>query len=91
MSKVSFGLIYDSRNPSRTNWSQHHEATLEQIAWVDASLPFDGIRVTEHHFYEDGYLPTPLLFLAEIVARTKRMTIGTNLNPVAVAPSGSCC
>ncbi|MCW2830075.1 MAG: luxA6, partial [Aeromicrobium sp.] len=68
--EVSFGLIYDFRNPSRTDWKRCYDATLEQIAWVDSTLPIDGIRVTEHHFYSDGYIPSPLLLLAAIAVKT---------------------
>lgn len=79
MHDVSLGLIYDFRNPSRADWKTRYDATLEQIAWIDSTLPFDGIRVTEHHFYEDGYMPSPLLMLAAVAVKTERVTIGTNL------------
>ena len=35
--------------------------------------------MTEHHFCDDGYTPSPLVIGGAIGARTQRMRIGTNL------------
>ncbi len=89
---VNYGLWYDFRNPAR--WRQPFEAfyadRLEQIARAEA-LGFRSCWLTEHHFCEDGYTPSPLVLAASIAARTDRMRIGTNLmllplhDPVRVA------
>jgi alkanesulfonate monooxygenase SsuD/methylene tetrahydromethanopterin reductase-like flavin-dependent oxidoreductase (luciferase family) len=91
--RVTFGLIYDFRNPEQWQqpWADRYEAVLEQIGWVDRELSIDGIYVTEHHFYEDGYTPTPMVLCAAIAAQTQRVTVGTNViqlplhHPVRVA------
>jgi alkanesulfonate monooxygenase SsuD/methylene tetrahydromethanopterin reductase-like flavin-dependent oxidoreductase (luciferase family) len=78
--RVTFGLAYDFRNPER--WRQSSEALyrecLEQIAWAE-ELGFGSVWLTEHHFCDDGYTPSPLTIAAAIGARTRQMEIGTNL------------
>lgn len=44
---------------------------------------FDKAWVSEHHFVEDGYLPSVLPFCAALGARTDELTIGTG---IALAP-----
>jgi len=78
--KVNYGLWYDFRNPAR--WQQPAEAfyaeRLQQISDAEA-LGFDSCWLTEHHFCEDGYTPSPLVLAGAIGARTQRMRLGTNL------------
>jgi alkanesulfonate monooxygenase SsuD/methylene tetrahydromethanopterin reductase-like flavin-dependent oxidoreductase (luciferase family) len=78
---VTFGLIYDFRNPApwQQPWAKRYEAVLDQIAWIDSELAFEGVYITEHHFYEDGYMPSTMVVCGAIAARTKRITVGTNL------------
>ncbi len=81
MSKdVNYGLWYDFRNPEpwREDFEAFYAARLEQIARAE-DLGFDSVWLTEHHFCEDGYTPSPLVLAAAIGARTSRMRIGTNL------------
>ena len=79
--RVSFGLINTFGNPPawREPWAARYAGQLEQIEWIDRDLPIDAIYVSEHHFYDDGYCPSPLLMGAAIAARTTRLEIGTNL------------
>jgi alkanesulfonate monooxygenase SsuD/methylene tetrahydromethanopterin reductase-like flavin-dependent oxidoreductase (luciferase family) len=79
--QVTFGLIYDFRNPEpwQQPWSKRYQAVLDQISWIDRELAFEGIYVTEHHFYEDGYMPSTMVMCGAIAARTQRVTVGTNL------------
>jgi alkanesulfonate monooxygenase SsuD/methylene tetrahydromethanopterin reductase-like flavin-dependent oxidoreductase (luciferase family) len=78
---VTFGLINTFGNPD--TWQQptarRYAQIFEQIEWIDRDLPIDGVYVTEHHFYDDGYLPSPMTMTAAIAARTSRVTVGTNL------------
>lgn len=77
---MRFGLWYDFRNPEqwRRPFDRLYAETLEQITWAE-SLGYDSIWVSEHHFIEDGYLPSLFPALAAIAARTSRVTIGTNV------------
>lgn len=91
--KVTFGLINTFGNPAEwaQPWKQRYDAILEQIVWIDQDLNIDGIYVTEHHFYDDGYIPSTMVICGAIAARTSRVQIGTNLiqlplhNPVRLA------
>ena len=78
--EINFGLWYDFRNPGPTSrtFESMYRASLEQIVWAE-SLGFDSVWLTEHHFCNDGYTPSPLVIAAAIGERTERMRIGTNL------------
>jgi alkanesulfonate monooxygenase SsuD/methylene tetrahydromethanopterin reductase-like flavin-dependent oxidoreductase (luciferase family) len=90
--QVTFGLAYDFRNPEQ--WKKPFETlyreTLDQIAWAE-ELGFRSVWMTEHHFCDDGYTPSPLVIAGAIGARTKQMRIGTNIlvlplhDPVRIA------
>lgn len=92
MSNVNYGLWYDFRNPTR--WHQPFEEfyaqRLAQITRAETQ-GFGSCWLTEHHFCEDGYTPSPLVLASAIAARTEQMRIGTNLmllplhDPVRVA------
>ncbi|MCH7552656.1 MAG: LLM class flavin-dependent oxidoreductase [Chloroflexi bacterium] len=77
---MRFGLQYDLRNPPR--WrrpsDEHYAEFLDQVQWADEN-GFDQVSLPEHHFVEDGYLPSPLIVAAAIAARTKRIGIIINL------------
>src|SRR5271163_1750542 len=90
--KIRFGLWYDFRNPPE--WRQASDRlyaeTLDQIAWGE-NHGFDDVWLSEHHFIEDGYLPSILPVAAAIAARTKRIRIASGVllmpfhNPVRLA------
>jgi alkanesulfonate monooxygenase SsuD/methylene tetrahydromethanopterin reductase-like flavin-dependent oxidoreductase (luciferase family) len=79
-SNVNYGLWYDFRNPApwQENFESFYASRLGQIADAEA-LGFNSVWLTEHHFCEDGYTPSPLVIAAAIAARTRAMHIGTNL------------
>lgn len=75
---MQFGLWYDFRNPPQWQrpWPQLYGELLDQIVYAEG-LGYDYIWLSEHHFSEDGYLPSLLPMAAAIAARTKRVKIGT--------------
>jgi alkanesulfonate monooxygenase SsuD/methylene tetrahydromethanopterin reductase-like flavin-dependent oxidoreductase (luciferase family) len=77
---MKFGLVYDFRNPVqwRKPWPEVYEGLLSQIEFAE-SLGFDSIWLTEHHFVEDGYTPSPVPLMAAIAARTERVEISTDI------------
>jgi alkanesulfonate monooxygenase SsuD/methylene tetrahydromethanopterin reductase-like flavin-dependent oxidoreductase (luciferase family) len=76
---LKVGLIYDFRNPKpwRRPWDTLYEDLLSQIENTEC-LGFDEIWLTEHHFAEDGYLPSLFPVAAAIATRTRTLRIGTN-------------
>ena len=78
--KVDFGLWYDFRNPEpwQIDFEQFYAERLDQIERAE-TMGFDSVWLTEHHFCDDGYTPSPLVIHAAIAARTQRMRLGTNL------------
>ena len=88
----AFGLWYDFRNPAQWQrpFSTLYAEALDQIAWAE-SIGVDSVWLTEHHFCEDGYTPSPFVIASAIGQRTTRMKMGTNLivsplhNPVRLA------
>jgi alkanesulfonate monooxygenase SsuD/methylene tetrahydromethanopterin reductase-like flavin-dependent oxidoreductase (luciferase family) len=72
------GIYFDLRNPPRWRrpWPAFYAQTLERIGDAER-LGVDDVWLSEHHFFEDGYLPQPLTFAAAVAARTERVRIGT--------------
>lgn len=83
---VNYGLWYDFRNPEqwRQPFEQFYAERLDQIADAE-TLGFDSVWLTEHHFCDDGYTPSPLVICGAIGARTQRMHMGTNLMLLPIA------
>lgn len=66
-----FGLRFDFRNPAfgGSSMADRYATALDMVAWAD-SLGAVSISVSEHHGSADGYLPSPLMMLAAMAART---------------------
>ncbi|HQV56547.1 MAG TPA: LLM class flavin-dependent oxidoreductase [Ilumatobacteraceae bacterium] len=77
---VAFGLFFDLRNPPQweRSWADHYAETID----LAVSAEQRGCRsawVTEHHQFDDGYIPQPLTFLAALAMRTSTMRLGTGI------------
>ncbi|NYH77581.1 alkanesulfonate monooxygenase SsuD/methylene tetrahydromethanopterin reductase-like flavin-dependent oxidoreductase (luciferase family) [Actinopolyspora biskrensis] len=75
---MDVGFLFDLRNPAQWHrpWADHYARTLEFCEEAD-QRGAGGIWFTEHHLFEDGYLPQPLTFAAAAAARTHNVRIGT--------------
>ena len=64
---VRVGLYFDLRNPPAwpTDWSRLYGFTLELCEEADR-LGCHSIWLTEHHLFDDGYLPQPLAMAAAV-------------------------
>ena len=89
---LRLGVVYDFRNPpdSGIDTSRLYAEILDQVAWLD-TLGLDLVWFTEHHFVEDGYLPSWTPVAGAMAARTKRVRFSSDIcllpfaNPVRLA------
>src|SRR5690349_12466646 len=75
---MKVGVYLDLRNPPQWErpWAAHYARSLELCQEAER-LGAASVWLSEHHFFEDGYLPQPLTFAAAVAARTSRVRIGT--------------
>jgi alkanesulfonate monooxygenase SsuD/methylene tetrahydromethanopterin reductase-like flavin-dependent oxidoreductase (luciferase family) len=71
---LRLGVAYDFRNPPESGISHQtlYAEIMDQVAWLDG-LGLDLVWFTEHHFVDDGYLPSWIPVAAAMAARTKRV------------------
>ena len=71
---LRLGVAYDFRNPPKSGLThqQLYAAIMEQVVWLDG-LGLDLVWFTEHHFVDDGYLPSWIPVAAAMAARTKHV------------------
>jgi alkanesulfonate monooxygenase SsuD/methylene tetrahydromethanopterin reductase-like flavin-dependent oxidoreductase (luciferase family) len=81
---MRIGIYLDLRNPPgwRRTWVSHYSRSLELVEEAE-HLGGDSVWLSEHHFFEDGYLAQPLTLAAAIAARTSNIRLGT---AVLIAP-----
>lgn len=71
-------LRYDlRRSPDGASYSEIYKTALEQVKWGD-DLGLDIVTVSEHHFTEDGFCPSPLVFASAVAAATRRISINVS-------------
>jgi alkanesulfonate monooxygenase SsuD/methylene tetrahydromethanopterin reductase-like flavin-dependent oxidoreductase (luciferase family) len=77
--KLGFGLITCQHHPTDARSDEELYADGLDLAAFAEELGFDSVWVSEHHFVDDGYMPSLLPMCAAIAARTDRVKIGTGL------------
>lgn len=75
--RFGYGLITAQRPPTdqRSDADLYHEAVERCIAAERAG--FDSAWLSEHHFLDDGYMPSLLVAAAAIAQATTTLTVGT--------------
>lgn len=90
---MKFGIGLFSMQTHPENPSSHAELyrqTLDHVRLAE-EVGFDSAWISEHHFLEDGYCPSPLVMASAMASVTRRIRIGTGAlilplhNPVRVA------
>jgi alkanesulfonate monooxygenase SsuD/methylene tetrahydromethanopterin reductase-like flavin-dependent oxidoreductase (luciferase family) len=77
---MNIGVWFDLRNPPgwRQDPARLYGFTLELCEEAER-LGAGSVWFSEHHGFEDGYLPQPLTFAAAAAARTRSVRIGTGI------------
>jgi alkanesulfonate monooxygenase SsuD/methylene tetrahydromethanopterin reductase-like flavin-dependent oxidoreductase (luciferase family) len=80
MPDLRIGVCYDFRNPPDSGTADRHlyQEILEQVRWLDR-LGADLVWFTEHHFVDDGYLPSWVPVAGAMAAVTERVRFGTDI------------
>src|SRR5215207_8184755 len=75
---MDVGVYFDLRNAPgwRQDPARLYAYTLELCEEAER-LGAHSVWLSEHHLFDDGYLPQPLTFAAAVAARTTRVRIGT--------------
>ena len=75
---MNVGIYFDLRNapPWPQDPARLYGFTLELCEEAER-LGTHSVWPSEHHLFDDGYLPQPLTFAAAVAARTRRVRIGT--------------
>ena len=80
MNLPTFGVWYDFRQPvpRPIPYRRFYEEVLEEIVLAE-QLGYTHCWTSEHHFVDDGYLPSHTAILGAIAGRTKHIELGTNV------------
>jgi probable F420-dependent oxidoreductase len=77
--RFGYGLVTCQRPPDdpRTDVDVYRDAIERCVA--AERYGFDSVWVSEHHFVDDGYMPSLLVLAAAIAQATQRVEIGTGV------------
>lgn len=78
---MRLGLHFRLASRSFRDWHLLYPRYVEQAQVADA-LGFDCLTVAEHHFQEDGYIPSPHVVLGGFATRTSRVRLAAGVRPL---------
>src|SRR5271154_4096416 len=77
--KPPIRLGFFTRLLDQADAAERYRLAIAQIVHAER-CGFDSAWVAQHHFHEDeGGLPTPFVFLAQVAAQTTRIRLGTGI------------
>ena len=75
---MNLGLHFSLSAPGGEGLHEVYEGALRQCEVAD-QLGFTYAVVAEHHFMDDGWIPSPFVMCGAIAARTRRLQVGPNI------------
>jgi probable F420-dependent oxidoreductase len=75
---LGFGLLSAQLRPGETDWTRAYDETV-RLAVEAERLGFASVWTTEHHFVDDGYMPSLLVVGAALAQATSRVELGTGV------------
>src|SRR5438445_11928270 len=77
--RLGLGVFGMQSVPQRPDHQVKLYRDLLEDAELAEALGFEGIWLSEHHFWFDGYCPADIAAAGAILGRTKRLGVGTGV------------
>ncbi len=72
---MRFGLVYSIEGGAGDRADQVFREAVEEIR-AGEEIGLDSVFISEHHFVENGFFPSPLIALGFVAAQTSRIKLG---------------